>query len=86
VEQVPKHSRALLAKTLLDIAQTVAAQEQRIKQELLRSATAGDLPRVVDLLNRWMTRPVGEVLEESSNSLRGRKRQRSEPAWRDGPR
>lgn len=54
--------RAAFARSLLKVAAEVEAEELRLKSEIQQAAAAGDSTRVADIIARWMTRPVVEVL------------------------
>ena len=56
-----------LTKVVIDITNDVIASENAILQELGRAADAGDLPRVRELLNRWLKMPVVDVLIAKRN-------------------
>ena len=56
-----------LTKVVIDITNDVIASENAILQELVRAADAGDLPRVRELLNRWLKMPVVDVLIAKRN-------------------
>ncbi len=55
-------NRPGLSNMLVDLAEEVHRAEERIKQEILDAAERGDNQRVVELMRRWMTLPVTEVL------------------------
>ena len=50
------------ARAVLAAAAQVEADEAAIKQEILRTARAGDTARVIALVTRWMNMPAAEVL------------------------
>ncbi len=56
-----------LSKALIVAATECVAEEQRIKQELLRRAQSGDAAGAMRLVSRWLDRPVMEVLGESGD-------------------
>lgn len=58
-----------LARTVLQIAGEVEADEQRVKEAILSAAEAGDSDTVARIMRRWMRRPVREVVEKLSNLL-----------------
>lgn len=53
------------ARAILDMAAEVEAAEIRIKQAVLEAARAGDAPRIVEIVTRWMSMPAAEVLAKS---------------------
>ena len=59
---------SLAADQILRIAAEVNAAETAIKAELLRAARAGESPRVIDLVSRWMTLPATEVLNPGGSA------------------
>lgn len=57
-----------LARTVLEMAGEIEADEQRIKAAILSAAKLGDSVTVARIVRRWMNRPVREV----ANWLAGR--------------
>jgi hypothetical protein len=49
------------ARAVLDAAAQVEAAEVRIRHELRRAAQARDIPRILDILERWANQPALEV-------------------------
>lgn len=61
------------ARTVLQLANEIDAEEQLIKQELVSALQRNDVSHAMRLLQRWMDGPVTEVLadEEQDHSRPG---------------
>jgi hypothetical protein len=62
-----------LSSALVDIAAEVEAAEHQIKQEILTAARAGDIARIVELVEGWLARPPVEVLSKALPSSGSRR-------------
>lgn len=56
----------MYARTVLDLSAEVERADAAIKAEILRAARAGDSQRVAQVVERWLSLPVAEVLAPSS--------------------
>ena len=58
-----------LARTVLEMAGEIEADEERIKAAILSAAQSGDSATVARIVRRWMDRPVREVATWLSSRL-----------------
>ena len=58
----PPDPNALLARQLLALSAELDAAEERIKRAIIAAAEAGDCPRVITIVTRWLTLPTLDVL------------------------
>lgn len=52
----------MFARTVVDLARSLEAEEHRIKQSLLGAIQAGRLEEACAILTRWINGPIAEVL------------------------
>lgn len=53
----------IAARTVLDVADQIAADEMRLKQKMLACAKARECERLVEALETWLHSPAGEALK-----------------------
>ncbi|MCH8080232.1 MAG: hypothetical protein IIA06_10735 [Proteobacteria bacterium] len=66
---------ASMAKTVLEMADAIERTELEIKEELLSAANNEDFERVKEIVTRWISEPVSDVLaiNEKNNRVRSSK-------------
>jgi len=70
---------ASMAKTILEMADAIERAELEIKEELLKAADDHDLEKIKEIVTRWISEPVSDVLaiNEKNNSVRSSKSKKS---------
>ena len=53
-----------IARTVLEIADEIERTEMAIKKELLKTARNGDVQRIEEIVKRWISEPVSNVLSD----------------------